>query len=449
MKRNILWLLLFAILYFVPRTPYLLNPLHGEEGDFAEIFYTQPANPNYLLIGRIDNTNLFIPPEHPAIIYEILSDYGLLWKAIINYQTLTILALTFFVRLAFSMFLFLIVAIIILMILHRRALFSLKDRITLFVLVTVLAITPPAMAISTSVQVDGSVGILLAGLLAVALLGYRLKIYPARTASIFVFISSLLFGLGKNEWSLALVLALLATGSYLYITTRKNGDGQSFNAAWVLLGFIFAGLLLGNFISYLYDPENYLAGFNVMFRISKASTYNIISFGSERLAFTYVHLLLLAFIAIALIRAWKNSDYILFSYFILGATLYFAYFVTSWAIEPRYYAASLIICLAGTVVAYGYLSGDKTRWILWGLSFVLLIVTCNQVVQDGRRIRVNLQLALQNNTNSQVAAIPPGCIPIMGMGEAFGQKFDFIADSLSPEDASRLAAKYNRSICTP
>ena len=449
MKRNLLWLALFAILYFGLRAPDLITPLHYEEGAFGEIFYAQPPNPNYILLGRIDGINLYSSPEHPAIIYEILSHYGQLWKVLVNYQTLNVVALTFIVRLAFSIFQFLVAGVILLMILLWRDSVSWRDKITLLAWISVLVVTPPAMTISTSVQVDGSVGTLLAGLLAIALLGHRLELYPLRTASVLVLITSLLFGFGKNEWSLALLLALLSTTGYLYLTTRKRRASKNYNPAWRLLGLILAGLLLGNLVSYLYDKGNYLAGFDVMFRISKASNYNFISFGIERLAFAYVNLLLLAFIAVALIRAWKSVDYILFLYFSLGAILFLAYFVTSWAIEPRYYAASLSLCLAGTVVAYEHLAGAKTRWLMLGISFVLLAVTGNQMVQNKHRMRLYLQLELQKSRNEQITTIPPGCIPTLGLGEAFGQEIDFISNSLSPEGAADLVAKYNRIICKP
>ena len=224
MKHTFLFFLLFIFLYFVFRVPYLIAPLTGEEGILANIFYTQPPNPNYLIIGRINGIDIYTYPQHPAIIYEILSHFGLLWKMIINYKMLNIASLTFFVRLAFSMFQFLVVAVIALMTLQRRDI-VLKDRITPFSSIVILAVSVPAMIISTFVQVDGSVGTLLSGLLAIALLGYRLNLFPIRIASIFIFLSSLLFGLGKNEWSLALLLALLLTAAYIYITTKKKRGG--------------------------------------------------------------------------------------------------------------------------------------------------------------------------------------------------------------------------------
>ena len=216
----------------------------------------------------------------------------------------------------------------------------------------------------------------------------------------------------------------------------------------MLLGLIFTGLLLGNLISYIFDPLNYLGGFGVLFRISKGSTYSIVSYSSiYRLTFTYIHLLLLAFISIALIQAWKKIDYILFFFFILGTILFFAYYVISWAEDPRYYAPSLIIYLAGAVIAYGYLSSDNTRLFLWGISFVLLITTSYHVVQDRNNIHLYLTLGHQNATSIQIYSIHSDCIRFMSAGEAFGQETDFIATSLSPEDAASLAAKYSKNIC--
>ncbi len=79
-----------------------------------------------------------------------------------------------------------------------------------------------------------------------------------------------------------------------------------------------------------------------MLRFGKASSFNVMSFGAACLAFTYVHVLLLIFMATALIRARNSAPYTLFLLFVLGAILFLAYFVTSWAAKPRYYAPSLM-----------------------------------------------------------------------------------------------------------
>ena len=234
MKHKYLWLLILPILYFLPRIPYLIIPLQGEEGIFAEIFYYQTPKPDYLLLARIDGSNIYGPPEHPAMMYEILSHYGLALKAIVNFSKFNTAALTFFIRLAFSMFQFLIFEIIAFVILQSRDNRSTLDKIFLLGWILILAVTPPAMMISTSVQVDGSIGSLLAGFLAISVLGYRLKLYSHRTAYIFVFISSFLFGLGKNEWSAALLLALILTGGYLLLTTRREKDNNSTNHPFIV-----------------------------------------------------------------------------------------------------------------------------------------------------------------------------------------------------------------------
>ena len=447
MKHKYLWLLILSILYFLPRLPYLIIPLQGEEGIFAEIFYYQTPGPNYLLLGRIDGNNLYGPPEHPAMIYEILSHYGLFLNAIVNFSKFNTVALTFLIRLAFSMFQFLIFEIIALFILQRRDNLNILDKVFLLGGLLILAVTPPAMIISTSVQVDGSIGSLLTGFLAISLLGYRLKLYSPRTAYILAFISSFLFGLGKNEWSVALLLALIFTGGYLLITTRKENDIKSYSTPFILLGSIFIGTFVGNLFSFLYDPENYAGGFNVMSRISKVSSFNFLSFGLERLTFTYVHFILLIFIAVIFVRIWKKADYILFFFFIFGAILFFAYFVTSWAIEPRYYAPSLIVFLAAIVVAFSYLPGKKSTILVWVILLVLLFTTYNTIMLNKKNIRLYSQIGFQNNTNIQNAGTPPDCIPIMGMGEVFGNRIDFIGNNLSLADASTLALKHNKVIC--
>jgi hypothetical protein len=64
-----------------------------------------------------------------------------------------------------------------------------------------------------------------------------------------------------------------------------------------------------------------------------------------------------------------------------------------------------------------------------------------------RNIRLYSQVNFQTNTTSQNARTSPDCIPIMGMGEVFGDRIDFIGNNLSLADASNLALKHNKVIC--
>ncbi len=77
-----------------------------------------------MLFGRIDGTNLYGPPEHPATIYELLGRYGLLWKVIVTHKTLNTVGLMLLVRLAFSLFMFCVGAVVVLLVLQRSDAFS-------------------------------------------------------------------------------------------------------------------------------------------------------------------------------------------------------------------------------------------------------------------------------------------------------------------------------------
>ncbi len=83
----------------------------------------------------------------------------------------------------------------------------------------------------------------------------------------------------------------------------------------------------------------------------------------------------------------------------------------------------------------------------WGVSLLLLVVTSFDVFQGIRRLRLYPQAGLQDTVSQIVTANATGCIPSMGVGEAFGHTIDFLSYSLSASQAENLAALYNRSVC--
>ena len=127
----------------------------------------------------------------------------------------------------------------------------------------------PAILYSTSLQVDGSVGSLLTGLLALSLLAYRYKLIETRKSLLLVFACALFYGFGKNEWTLAFLAALIV--SFIFVFVRKNAFTGNFRSVISLLSIALAGLLVGNLISYLFDPINYMGGFGVANSLGKPS----------------------------------------------------------------------------------------------------------------------------------------------------------------------------------
>ena len=449
---KIVLLSLFILLFFALRFPdYSRLPTY-EEGMFAEIFYNQPSNPKYLLVGRIDGENIYSAPQHPALMYEILGIYGKIWQHLLPIDNYSPIKLTFVARLAFSLFQSSIFLFMIVLIGKGRSQISEREKYVLLVLgVIFLSSTPLAIDTSLSLQIDGSVGVLFSGILALALFAYHYQVFPLKISNIVVFLSAIFYGWGKNEWSIALFGALILSFVALFVKSKRTPNKNTSDVSVLLL--VFLGLALGNGISYLFDPPNYLAGFDVMTRIHGVSNYsNLLSLAIARFPSIAVIVVLLIVQLFGLVNNFSNTKATQLILFFWGGILFFGFFVSPWASDLRYFAPSLVVCVVGVMLLMGtFWDNFKQKklfnygiWLAYiymaTLAFIQIVGIFSQIPDYQSQVAGFDNVELPNTVNED-------CLPIMGVGEAFGQGIDFISNALSLDHARLLAEDYKHSLC--
>ena len=439
-----LFLVLLMLLYFLVRIPYYGYLPVYEEGDFTYLFYSHPVNPNYLLIGKIEGVNLYCSPEHPALNYEIISAYGKLWQVLLPFSQWNTIALSVFTRFAFSIFQASIIFAFILMRLKNN---EAKTPFQIIACMVGLCLLPTVITYSTSLQVDGSVGSLLTGLLASSLFAYRYKLVEQKYSFLLVFACSLFYGFGKNEWSMAFVAALIV--SFIFVFARKSAFTENFRSIISLLSIALVGLLVGNLISYSFDPINYMGGFDVMRRMGKP-TLNIFEILSlTRLKLVSLNLILLVPALAGLFPALKKYDVIYLLFFVWGAALLAGFLISTHATDLRYYAPSFLVLLGILPLAYDQFDSRRVYTLLSAATVIIFLISVPTIHDGIQTLRSLEKIDLYLFNTAQVAPSITDCISVQGVGEAFITGDNFISNAFSLEDISSLARKYGKSICKP
>ncbi len=74
------------------------------------------------------------------------------------------------------------------------------------------------------------------------------------------------------------------------------------------------------------------------------------------------------------------------------------------------------------------------------LAFIQIVGIFSQIPDYQSQVAGFDNVELPNTVNED-------CLPIMGVGEAFGQGIDFISNALSLDHARLLAEDYKHSLC--
>lgn len=490
-------LLLLICLFFLLRLPFYAQELVGEEGIIAHLFLNEVRKPDYLLISRIDGVDLMAPSQHPAPMYEAINATGRVVKRFIPFDELDELEKAFVLRVVFSLPV-LIVLLGAFLYVYRYYRDNLYYWLALFV---TLISSPVVLVTSTELQVDSFFGIAIFGVWAlfVALLSAgnaSLKVQAA-----LFFLCNLVAGLGKNEWSLILFLTLLLTLLYVLATCRRDPSFKG-QAAVILVGL--AGLAAGNLLSYLYDPLNYVMGWELMTSMSKnhsifnkAKLLQLMAIMGSRWPYVAQNLLLLlgaaylflrsltkaqlletwvAFLlmvgGIAFVSTW--SEYLpltVVSFLVSVAVLALFLTVASTLLRreeeqvPPHPFALMPVLFSGLLFGAYFVStwevGPRYFAVALAVSlFALLSVARGQKIRLQRRLLVSLVLCLLvldgisflnlERYHRVVAHAPPaenGCLPVMSSGEAVFKKVDFLGGSCSREYLENMSRKYNRPLC--
>lgn len=412
--------LLLVALFSFSRWPLLYDPLVYEEGVFADLMLHQPAGPNYLLYARLADTPLRGSAEHPALLYEslrLLGRWAAPWLAPLNDT-----ALNFSLRSLFAL-----VSLPIWLGLGWLAWQS-GSRFALgLVLAGMLA--PLSLLSSTQLQLDGSLGVLLTGGVALALLGTatgHLR-HPLWLA-----LAALLLGLGKQEWSLALLGAIGLAA--LWAKLRQESLWRGGIAALLL------GLLVGNTLSFAFDPHNYLGGFRMMLRVGQTGMAvtgpGLGRWSSVLLERLPLLLSLLLLAGAAWLRPRPPTSIaparILFGFSLL---LFLGFFASSWGADGRYFAPALVVALA-TAIAWAPRHPPACA-----AGLLLLALMLHSTLFFATR-------SLTPCAYPQPQAPTLACVPRLATAQAWRpQAGDFVSDALEWSDAHWLASQHQHALC--
>ena len=256
-------LLVFTSCYFLVRISLLPEALNGEEGIFADLIVHRPSGPFYGLYGRLEGKNIYGYIGHPAGIYETLRLSGWIFqKFLASPVYLNDELITPRLRVICSFYQLIFWGLLLAMVYWNRSF----PRGWSILLVFTGMLSPLAIKTSLQLQTDNTCGILFCGAAAglFALASRSSLRVPLK--GILLFLGGFLAGTGKQEWSLALFLALLLTaGMYRFFSDSTSGKPLP------SLAVIAAGILAGNLASYFFDPVNYSLGMHYFLSFSNVT----------------------------------------------------------------------------------------------------------------------------------------------------------------------------------
>lgn len=341
------------------RAPFLSNVLIDEEGMFAHL--VTGARPvvfaraqEALLVARIGGRDFMIPPEHPFGPYLFMNRvlrplFGSAVGAELSFAQRSRLARTPFLA-AFGAGLLMVFAAASLL---RRT----EEWTTLLPPLSAIlfaATTPLMVGGSIQPQVDGSVGVLLVGTVC-----FLLVLASARssTSPFLVPLAGFIGALGKNEWSLALLGAVIASLGARFVAGRRDGSDVSASASALRVSaLLVAGLALGSLASYLLSPINFWSGFCVMNRISGSRSIALPQVLAHNFPFVWPVCVLFALATVLLgtqLRELMRERFGLLIVYAWGVALGVGFVFVAWGGDgfPRYYIPSMLALLCFIVAA--------------------------------------------------------------------------------------------------
>ncbi len=340
-----LFLVLFVLAYFAARLPVIREPLGFEEGIFAAIMVNRNAGPDYGLAGRVDGQSFYESQSHPAGLYELLRLGGWLAYPLIQGPVhLDDKVITPRLRSITSLYQFFVWMALALVICFFA------ENIWPYVLLAAAALSPLAIRTSALLQTDTTSGVVFCGSAAILLyIAGRSSIMRARQILLYGF-AGVIAGLGKQEWSFALLAALVGAVFLGFIAKRNSSQMPEYSAVLSVI----IGLLIGNTASCLFDPSNYFASFPLMIRFSSASSY-ISTAGRLDLLKTRLPYLLTCFgllaVSFMFLRTGKHSSFSKISLFLFGSILLLVYFAFTNSFQMRYFAPSLVVLAIAAIAA--------------------------------------------------------------------------------------------------
>jgi hypothetical protein len=310
-------------------------------------------------------------------------------------------------------------------------------------LVMAALVSPLAILTSTQVQLDGSIGVLLTGPVVILLLAVALGRTLACWQTPLLLLAGACVGLGKQEWSLALLGAL--------IFWQLAHGWRRREARWRGGALLLLGLALGNALSFAFDPHNYLGGFRMMDRVIHAG---MLAPGAEPFhwlggAVARLPMLVPLPLLVAAGWLWHRTALVpdqpaarhILAYF--AGLLFLGFFASSWGSDPRYFAPALLAATAAALAQLDRVPSPQTQRSV-GLIIPLLLVLHTAVFFSWRALYPCTYRYPPIPAATQVGQ----CLPLLSSAQAWNRlDVDFISDALDWNSASWLAKSKGRTLC--
>lgn len=441
--RSFLVVSVVLFFYAMTRAPFLTQPLVGEEGIFAYLMAQSPRGPDYGLMGRVGGKAICAPLDHPGLMYAVYARVGAAMRVTAgqNFKPTDIWA-----RLAHSLF-----QAFLLGLLAWRAARAQGWSAWVLAALAVLALSAPlGLSASIHLQTDTSSGLLLAGLV-----GWALVEAGAESWKLAALACAALSATGKQEWAIAVALGLI--GSELFSAWRLGRDEASLR----LVAACLAALIVGQGLSWAFDPRNYLGGWKVLLHLGGSHVAGLSQPMDLRLALPMRLVFwpgLLALLGLSLglaLTAPPQRRRIELRAAMVAWALFVPFALSTWNPHPRYFAPAWAAVLAAVSVQAATRAWRRPLAVAVIGGALLLSAWQGLLLTQFRAAGVSVTEGLFMDVgylraqDAWVASQGKDCAPRLSSAYAWDQPIDFIGIGLSPEDGAKILAANGGKPCPP
>jgi hypothetical protein len=266
-------------------------------------------------------------------------------------------------------------------------------------------------------------------------------------------LASIFVALGKNEWSMLFVFSLIASVLYLlfkkYILKQNDEKSESYR----IIIFSFLGCVVGNLLSYLFEPALYLSGWNLLLYMSKQSSIlsgdgvnKLIAVTQDRFIFITPLIAMIAYTTFYVIKNIRRIEFIVVLSYFISILFFFSFFLSTWGSFPRYFAPSFASLLIATSIIYCKYQ-KKVAWkvtILYGLVAIFILYQAIAYLSD-KNVALQHTYGIRDVGN---ISSDKKCVLLIPVEDAYRNiKIDFVHIGMGPDAAKKIASEYGREMC--
>jgi type III secretory pathway component EscS len=379
-RAKVISLACFSVFFLCIRIPLFTAQWDGEDGNghlSAMLMGLTP--PNEMIVSRIDGDAQYnVGFAHPLPPYLLIALIGRVVGLVVPLASLHGQTLIFALKAIVSLLqLSVFLAFLLLGFRYART----KAAV---VWLWVLAMTPVALYSSNEVQTDSSSGFVFVALFFIGAVISQSPETPRPIAMVALLVGSFAAGLGKNEWTFCLAVAVLLTALAHplidYVLARKlkiDLAGRDHHALPTLLAASI-GLLCGNCANYLLNPFDYIGGWRLLedmiFRTSilTGDTPTWWASFTEKIPYILFHFIVDASILLHLLRRPQIYSPTLLLAIAYANTLFASYLISPWGSFPRYFAPAYIGLGASFLIVLARLPTRDAR--SWAVTATIVLV---------------------------------------------------------------------------